>query len=461
MLPRRHAFLAAAAALLAVTPPSRAGDHLFVVTSDGITGGAGDTAALDLLPPWTATTHLEPVGAPATVRHALGLHWVVNASPGDDVQAIDPATFETVRRFPAGAGSNPRDIAVVHAGSSWVSRYDSRWLLEIDPATGAPLDSVDLGVFADEDGLPEMAWVAVDGDRLFVQVQRIDRLSSGTTVPPALLAVVDLGTGDLIDVDAAREGIQGIELLGPVPQGRMQIEGRSLFVATPGGFLDVRGGIEEIDLDTFAHLGFLASEEDWAIDFGAFVLVSPTRGYVVNHTDFALSSHLHSFSRPDGAFLAEHFVTFSMVENLAYDAVTDQLFFPDPESGVRVFRGATGEALGGPVAAGGPPRDLIVHRAGTASTPEPPWRPAIVLAPNPSVSKTQVIVTVSPAGARRVTIHDVAGRLVRRLGQTGPFVRTTLEWDGRDEAGCRVASGTYVVHVEGGATGSRLLVRLR
>jgi hypothetical protein len=220
---------------------SSAADHVFVTTSDG---HVGNCAAVAIDSPWTAMTGLEPVGPFATVRHFQGLHWIVNGAPlgwssTDDVQAIDPATFETVRRFSVGVGSNPRDIALVDSAHAWVSRYDSRWLLEIDPRTGAPLDSVDLGGFADADGLPEMSWIALEGAHLFVQLQRLDRPGSGATVPPALIAVIDVVSKQVVDVDPVATGVQAIELLGPEPQTKMRIDGRRLYVSTPGKFLDI------------------------------------------------------------------------------------------------------------------------------------------------------------------------------------------------------------------------------
>jgi flagellar hook assembly protein FlgD len=51
-----------------------------------------------------------------------------------------------------------------------------------------------------------------------------------------------------------------------------------------------------------------------------------------------------------------------------------------------------------------------------------------------------------PAGSERVelSIHDVAGRLVRHLteGATAPGVQRVL-WDGRDESGRAVPGGIY------------------
>lgn len=458
---------AALASVVVSSSPARAADHVFVTTSDGT---VGNCAALMLNPPWTAMTGLEPVGPYATVRHFGGLHWIVNGAPlggfpsTDDVQAVDPVTFETVQRFSVGAGSNPRDIAFVDPTHAWVSRYDSRWLLEIDPTTGASLDSIDLGVFADADGLPEMAWMALDGRHLFVQIQRLDRPSSGATVPPALLAVIDVTSKQLVDVDPVRSGVQAIELRGSEPQTKMQIEGRRLYVSTPGKFLDIRGGIEEIDLDTFENLGFLISEKDWSIDMGAFVLVSPKRGYVINHTDFTLSSHLDSFARPNGMFLVEHFVSFSMIESVVHDPLTDQLFLPDPEAGMRIFRGATGEVVGGPIATGLPPRDLVLFRSGPTDAKPAPATLSLSVTPNPFGDRTRIALSAPEGKAVTVTIHDVRGRLVRRITTTPTVGAGSYVWDGRDETGLEIPSGVYIVAVTGGRSGSiesRRVARVR
>ncbi len=445
-----------------------AADRIFVTTSSGV---VGNCAVVDVSPPWNVTANLEPVGPFATLRVFGGLLWAVNGAPffaggaTHDVQAIDPVTFDTVRRFSTGSGSNPRDIAFVDPAHAWVSLYDSRWLLEIDPTTGAPLDSVDLGGFADADGLPEMAWMAIDGTHLFVQIQRIDRPGSGATVSPAMLAVVDVATKQLIDVDPVRSGVQAIELLGPEPQTKMQVEGRRLYVSTPGKFLDIRGGIEVIHLDTFQHLGFLISEKDWSIDMGAFILVSPTRGYVINHTDFALSSHLDSFERPSGSFIVEHFVSFSMIESVEHDPLTDQLFFPDPDAGIRIFRSSDGDTLGGPIATGLAPRDLVLLRSGPTGVPPVPAALTFSVAPNPFHDETRIALNGITDRPVTVTIHDVRGRLVRRVQREADGAgNASFVWDGRDEGGSEVPAGVYLVGVRSGASGpmtSRRVARVQ
>lgn len=64
--------------------------------------------------------------------------------------------------------------------------------------------------------------------------------------------------------------------------------------------------------------------------------------------------------------------------------------------------------------------------------------------PNPFNPVTEIRCEVPAAGAARLVVHDLAGRVVRRLldGQreAGPF---SLAWDGRDDAGRQLPSGVY------------------
>ena len=145
--------------------------HLFVVTSGAV---GGSTDALEIVSPWTATQNVEPVGRDAVVRHFYGLHYVVNRSDGT-IQVIDPDKYRTIRTLSVGAPSRPHDILVVAPDRAYVSRYDSALLLEIDPATGSLRDTIDLSPLADADSLPEMSMMALDGNHLFVQLQRLDR----------------------------------------------------------------------------------------------------------------------------------------------------------------------------------------------------------------------------------------------------------------------------------------------
>ncbi|HXH28929.1 MAG TPA: hypothetical protein VNL37_07785 [Candidatus Polarisedimenticolia bacterium] len=341
-----------------------------VATSDTLQGRCD---AIDLAPPWTVLQNLEPLGVRSRLRYFYDRLYAINPSQ-DDIQVIDPATFGTLRTLRLDPGSSPEDILVVSPRRAYVTLYNATAVAILDPTNGAPRGSIDLSGFADGDGLPEMSMMARDGDRLFIQIQRIDRGLTGAPVRPSWLAVVDLPTETLLDVDPDQPGVQGVLLTGTAPSFRMHVDTRArrLFVSAPGSRLDTSGGIEEIDLDALQSRGFILSEETAGADLGGFVMVSPDAGYVVAHTDIVASSHLSSFTRAQGQG-PQILMDFGAIDTLALDAAGAQLFFPDPFSlpyGVHVIDTVSDQVLTKtPLATGLPPWDLAVVRRTTPGEP--------------------------------------------------------------------------------------------
>ncbi|HPF69054.1 MAG TPA: FlgD immunoglobulin-like domain containing protein [Candidatus Krumholzibacteria bacterium] len=71
--------------------------------------------------------------------------------------------------------------------------------------------------------------------------------------------------------------------------------------------------------------------------------------------------------------------------------------------------------------------------------------------PNPFNPSTSVDFTLDRSTAVNLRVYDAAGRLVRTLvSEVRPAGRHTATWDGRDDAGRRVASGAYVCRLEAG-----------
>jgi hypothetical protein len=90
-----------------------------------------------------------------------------------------------------------------------------------------------------------------------------------------------------------------------------------------------------------------------------------------------------------------------------------------------------------------------------AIEPEPAPVASVRLAPampNPFVTRTSIRFRVESRGALDLTVYDTAGRRVRRLldGTLEPGEHVAA-WDGRDEAGHRVAPGVYLIRVAGDA----------
>ena len=84
--------------------------------------------------------------------------------------------------------------------------------------------------------------------------------------------------------------------------------------------------------------------------------------------------------------------------------------------------------------------------------------------PNPAMAHASIGYTL-PEGWRsaRLSVHDVAGRLVRRLDPaTGAQGFMAVDWDGTASSGERVASGVYFVRLEvDGAVATQRMVLLR
>ena len=74
---------------------------------------------------------------------------------------------------------------------------------------------------------------------------------------------------------------------------------------------------------------------------------------------------------------------------------------------------------------------------------------ALVAAPNPLDPRTSIRYSLPTAGPVRLRVFDLSGRVVRTLVEgLEPKGESVVEWDGCDDAGSRVGSGTYIAHLE-------------
>jgi 1,4-alpha-glucan branching enzyme len=99
---------------------------------------------------------------------------------------------------------------------------------------------------------------------------------------------------------------------------------------------------------------------------------------------------------------------------------------------------------------------LVILLPASAVNVEAPENPASNLLlhmpyPNPIAGVALVSFELPETGRARLTVHDVAGRVVRVLGEdhyrAGP---NEISWDGTDSRGRRVASGVYLIRLESG-----------
>jgi len=332
------------------------GSAAMVITTDFSTGAL---SVIDL-----ATRAVSPnvaaVHSDATLRVYNGLVYVINRFGQDNIQVIDPArNYATVRQFSTGNGTNPQDIAFASPIKAYISRYGSADLLVVDPTTGTTRKTISLAGFADSDGLPEMAHLALVGPWLFVACQRLTNFAASN---PSVVVVIDTRTDEISDREPLNPGIQGITLAGRNPFTDFVYDpaSRALLIGCVGDFGVADGGIERISTVTLQSLGFAITESQ----IGGEVL------------DIAWNGPLHSYAIVSDASFNTRLVGF----NPTAGAVIDTLYapggpnLPDCEintlgelylcdnqvttPGVRVYRVGADTLIAGPLNTGLPPNQV-------------------------------------------------------------------------------------------------------
>lgn len=352
MSARTVQFLSAAAAILLAAAPAIALNddladpslapppRLAVAWTDDETG-VGLVRAMRTRAPWDWLTPPLEVGRHAVLRFAHGRLYVVSRVD-DSVTVVDPQTWTVERRWQLEPGSHPLDIAVARPDRAYLTREQATHLLRLNPLTGQTADVVDLSVFGDELAPPDPGMLEIHAGRLFVQIRRFN-------VPPAWLAVVDLANEQLVQPPSLDPGIQ---LAGRAPKTKMQFvrQTRRLLVSATGDFFD-DGGIEWIDVDALTSLGLVISEYDGQVgaDLGAFVMVTPNRGFLTFSTDLLLSSHLNRFNTAGEVIGPELHVSLDyFVPTLVFEPLGNTVFYPDGEwfeRGMHAFDARTGDRL--------------------------------------------------------------------------------------------------------------------
>lgn len=257
------------------------GEFLFIVTSDEQTAGSYGVYAADQNIMSASNPSLY---SDATATFYGGKVWVVNRLGQDNILEIDPANgFQpTANQFSTGAKSNPYNIAFVSLSKAYVSRYATTSVWIVNPSAGQKLGEIDLTPYADADGIPEMAYMTIVGNHLFIALQRLNRSTSPLWTPTdaSYAVVVDTATDTIVDTNPAQPGANPIVLTGKNPVTPWQPYGGLLYIGDEGALGVLDGGIEKVNPTTLASEGYLVTETALGGEINDFVLGS-TRGYVM------------------------------------------------------------------------------------------------------------------------------------------------------------------------------------
>lgn len=447
----------------------------YILTTDY---SSGTLSVVDLATR-AVTRDVAVVSPDPVARCYRGLVYVVNRYGYDNVQIIDPAQdFATVRQFSVGNGTNPQDIAFASPSKAYISRLGSPDLLIVDPSTGATLGTIPLGAWADADGNPEAAHLAVVGDLLFVA---LGRLANFVPADTGLVVVVDMRADTVYDADPLTPGTQVVRLRGLNPgtdfavlPGAEPLSDSHLYIGCSGRWGAWDGGVEDIVVPApdgppgaIRSAGFAITEAALGGDVMSVIAGGGGHPYAIV-SDAAGNTSLVSWDPGTGSLLATLYAPGGYsLSDAALDGRGElhvcNSNFAAP--GLFVYEAGSDTCLAGPLATGLPPVQIVFDPDSEGILPVGPSGLAVALGcpvPNPARVLARVEVTLAEPGPACVEVFDLAGRRVRSLAN-GPFPAgpTPLEWDLADGNGRRMAAGVYLVRaVADGATAIRRLVVL-
>ncbi|MBN1946108.1 MAG: PQQ-like beta-propeller repeat protein [Bradymonadales bacterium] len=282
--------------------------------------------------------------------------FVINRMGADNIQRLDPQTFATRWQYSTEAGSNPYDLALVDETKGYVPLYDRAALLVVNPsASGADQfvrTTIDLGRFADDDGLPEANAVGIIGDRVYLTLQRLDRNNFFAPTGQSYLVAIDTATDAVVPLSTQTDHLV-IPYSNPM---FLRVADDQLWIGCAGSYGANDGAIVPFDPATATFLDPLVTEEALGGDLGPFTATNPI--YLL-WTDSSFTGHLAAVD-PESGQVTPILSGFQTSQDLeaddTYIYVADR---SQTAAGVRVFRRSDlSEVTESPISTGLPPWEL-------------------------------------------------------------------------------------------------------
>lgn len=285
--------------------------------------GSGAHAFIDVERPRSLQDSLLPTISDIKMAAQGNYFYRIARYNGDSVTkfaATAPATpiwqYSTMDASDAMASSNPQDLIFAPAtlasdAKAYLPRFGSTEMWIVDPATttaqGFKLGEVELGDYADSDGLPEMTKGVVVGGKLFLVLQRIDRDNGFAPSNTPYLVVIDIDTNEEIDTQNGAENFKGIPLPIKNPQGIVynSADGKIYVQGVGNNFsfpAEYTGGIISVDPVTYEVAMVVDDGDENEHPYGnisGLAVVSATKGYFVSYAGWG-DNALYSFNPSTG-----------------------------------------------------------------------------------------------------------------------------------------------------------------
>lgn len=294
------------------------------------------TAAADYSSGAHATASVDPVGGPRIVENNLlpTISDIMVAAYGSHFYRLERYQRDNVTKFDIAApttpiyqyslldsgetgSANPHALIFVNAQKAYVLRYGKTkaWIVNPSATSEAQfkLGELDLGAYADVDGIPEMESGVIVNGKLYMVLQRMDQNNGWVPSNTAYVAVFDTTTDREIDTGIANsDGVKGIPLPVKNPGAIQYLSAtNTIYLQGVGDYgsdwsgrdPDFSGGIITIDPATFATAMLVDDGDADNHPYGnisGMAVVAADKGYFVGYAGWG-DNTVYGFSPTTGA----------------------------------------------------------------------------------------------------------------------------------------------------------------
>ena len=233
--------------------------------------------------PTIINIHSDAVG-----KFMNGKVFIVNRRNRDSILVLNPNNaFLPEKEFSVGSGTNPYDIIQV-GNKAYVSLYERNYIPIYNLDSGQEISRIDLSAYSENfsaggtlDNLPETSFMYLEGNSIYVLLQRLDRNDPTAPLPPnsdSMLLEIDSRTDKIISsyITPSRNCLSRIRKINfnSEPHLAFACPNRTGFISK------IDGGIVAFNLNTKKfRVGFLLSETETGGDISDFVIKNETEGY--------------------------------------------------------------------------------------------------------------------------------------------------------------------------------------
>lgn len=304
-------------------------------------------------------------GSDVVLRTFNGRVYVLNRFGTDTIQVIDPDSFGIDADYSVGAGSNPQDIWVVSDSKAYVSRLDAQNdagndddILIVNPLTGDLLGSIDLKIYALDDGdsYARAGQMVAVGSRLFVCLQDLpsNMLESANTNGKVVVINME---NDQVDGVVVLSGRNPADITYSPLTGLVYVSESGVFENFATDVTDSYGGIEVIDPDTLLSGGVVIDDASFGGYTKELRLVSRNLGFVIIGGNKVASFNPSTYEVVNDSFYVS---TGFYIPDISVDT-NNNVYVAEMDAtnpGVVILSSVDGSVVAGPVPVGAPPSSI-------------------------------------------------------------------------------------------------------